>query len=92
MDRIFNSCNANINKNNYLKDKTVCKSCCKKKHKKKNNSTIIKNAICTSPQQPKNDKINNKNFNSASVSAYEYLSRIIVGPRNVGKIYYMVKY
>ena len=57
MSRICNSCNIEIDENNYLKDNTVCKSCYNEKRTKKNNKkTLIQN------QQPKIDKIN-KNVN-----------------------------
>ena len=50
MNRICNACNIKIDENNYLKDRTVCKSCYNKNRRKnKNNNTLIQN------QQPKVD-------------------------------------
>ena len=43
-------CNIKLDKNNYKKDKTVCKECYNKK-KRKNN--LVQNEITTSHQQPK---------------------------------------
>ena len=70
-----------IDENNYLKHKTVCKSCYNK-NRRKNNS--IEKKIDTTTQQPKTDKINN-------VSPYENHACVVIGPRNVGKTYYMLK-
>ena len=64
-----------IDENNYLKHKTVCKSCYNKNRRKK---------IDTTTQQPKIDKISN-------VSRNENHACVVVGPRNVGKTYYMLK-
>ena len=47
MNRICKTCNIEVDEKNYLKDRTVCKSCKNKKRRKKKN------------QQPKIDKINN---------------------------------
>ena len=50
MNRICNSCNIEIEENNYLKDRTVFKNCYnKEKRKNNNNNTLIQN------QQPKSD-------------------------------------
>ena len=72
------------------KDRTVCRSCYNKNRK---NNTLIKN------QQPKIDNVNRKislpekrkHDNNPRVSAYENHSHVIIGPRNVGKTYYMLK-
>ena len=71
-----------IDENNYLKHKTVCKSCYNKNRRK---NTSIGKKIRTTTQQPKIDKINN------NVSTYENRANVIIGPRNVGKTYYMLK-
>ena len=63
-----------IDENNYLKHKTVCKSCYNKNRRK--NTSIEK----------KIDKIKNNN-----VSTYENHACVVIGPRNVGKSYYMLK-
>ena len=79
MNRICNTCNINI----VLKDRSVCKSCYNKNRRK---NTIIKNEIDITPQQPKIEKVNNKDNNTHENHAY-----IVIGPRNVGKTYYMLK-
>ena len=91
MNRICITCNKNIDKNNYLKDRTVCKSCYNINRRKNKNNTIIKNEIGTSPQQPKIDNIKNNNHIKPSVSTYENHACVVIGPRNVGKTYYMLK-
>ena len=83
MNRIFNSCNIEIDENNYMKDRTVCKSCYNKKRRKnnkQNHQPKIKHA--------KNNK--NKDIN-ISVPAYENRACVIIGGRNVGKTNYMLK-
>ena len=84
------TCNIKIDKNNYSKDRTVCKSCYNKKRRKNNNNTTIGKEIGISPQQPKIHNINKKNTNNI-VSAYEDHRHLIIGPSNVGKTYYMLK-
>ena len=83
MNRNCSACNIMIDENNYLKHKTVCKSCYKKNRRK---NTSIEKKIDTTTQQPKIDKINNNN-----VSTYENHACVVIGPRNVGKTYYMLK-
>ena len=72
-----------IDENNYLKHRTIFKKCHNEKGRKNNNNTITENEIVTTPQQP---KINNNN-----VSTYENHAYVVIGPRNVGKTYYMLK-
>ena len=74
-----------IDENNYLKHRTICKKCHNENRRKNNKNTITENEIATTPQQPKIYKINNNN-----VSKYEIRGSVIIGPRNVGKIYYML--
>ena len=50
------------------------------KRKNNDNDTLI--------QQPKIDKINN---NKSKVSTYENHNYVVIGSRNVGKTYYMLK-
>ena len=83
MNRNCSACNIMIDENNYLKHKTVCKSCYNKNRRK---NTSIEKKIDTKTQQPKIDKINNNN-----VSTYENHACVVIGPRNVGKTYYMLK-
>ena len=75
-----------IDGNNYLKHRTICKKCHNENRRKNNNNTITENGIDTTPQQPKIDKIINKN-----VSTFENRANVNIGPRNVGKTYYMLK-
>ena len=75
-----------IDENKYLKHRTVCKKYHNENRRKNNINTINKNEIDTTPQQPKIDKIINKN-----VSTFENRANVIIGPRNVGKTYYMLK-
>ena len=65
-----------------MKDRTVCKSYYNKKRRKNNNKNLIHN------QQP---KINSNNDNNPNVLTYENHAYIVIGPRNVGKTYYMLK-
>ena len=83
MNRVCNTCNIEIDEINYMKDRTVCKSCYNKNRGKNNNNTIIQN------EQPKIDKI--KNNNNISVPKYENRANVIIGPRNVGKTFYMLE-
>ena len=68
-----------------MEDRIVCKSCYNKNRRKNNNNTIIQN------QQPKVNKINNSNDNWSNVPKYENHACIVIGPRNVGKTYYILK-
>ena len=85
MNRNCSVCNIKVDKNNYLKDRTVCKSCY---NKKRGEIEII-----TSNQQPKNDHVNNNKsyVNNPKVSTYENQRHINIGPSHVGKTYYMLK-
>ena len=49
MNRICNTCNIKIDENNYLKDRTVCKSCYEKTRRKSNFNILIQK------EQPKID-------------------------------------
>ena len=84
MNRNCGACNIKIDENYYLKHKTVCKSCYKENRRK---NTKIEKEIHTT-QQPKIDNVNNKN---TIVSKFENRANVIIGPRNVGKTYYMLK-
>ena len=63
-----------------MKDRTVCKSCYNKTRRKNNNN-----------QQPKIYKTNINNDNNHNVSAFENHAYVVIGPRNVGKTYYMLR-
>ena len=90
MNRVCNTCNIKIDKNTYLKDKTVCKTCYNNNIRKNDNKTTIENEIVTSPQQPKIGNVNKRNTNTI-VSTYEKHRQVVIGPSNVGKTYYMLK-
>ena len=86
MNRNCSICNIKIDKNNYLKHKTVCKSCYNKNRRK---NIKIEKEIHTKPQQQKIDNVNDPNNNI--VSKYENHRYVVIGPSNVGKTYYMLK-
>ena len=86
MNRNCSACNIKIDENNYLKHGTICKKCHNEIRRKNNINTITENEIDTTPQQPKIDKINNNN-----VSTIENHACVVIGPRNVGKTYYILK-
>ena len=83
MNRICNTCSIEKDKNNYLKDRTVCKSCYNRNRRKNNTKQN---------QQQKIDKINNNNDNNPNVSTYEKHVCVIICPRNVGKTYYKLNF
>ena len=83
MNRNCSKCDILIDENNYLKHRTICKKCPNGNRIKNKKNTINENEIVTLPQQP---KINNNN-----VSTYENHAYVVIGPRNVGKTYYMLK-
>ena len=74
MNRICNTCNIEIDKNNYIKDRTACKSCYNKSRRKDNNNTL------TTGQQPKIENVNNNNNKNRTP---------IIGFSNCGKTYLM---
>ena len=86
MNRNCSACNINLDENNYLKYRTICKKCHNENRRKNNINTITKNEIDTTPQQPKINKAINNN-----VSKLENRANVVIGPRNVGKTYYMLK-
>ena len=86
MNRNCSVCNIVIDENNYLKHRTICKKCHNENRRKNNNNTITRCEIDTTPKQPKIDKTINNN-----VSTFENRANVIIGPRNVGKTYYMLK-
>ena len=95
MNRICNTCNIEIDDDNYLKDRTVCKSCYNKNRRKNNNNTIIQN------QQPKSDdkkkrkivnSVNNTNVNKKKTKVDDSVKNnrtLIIGFSNCGKTYLM---
>ena len=80
MNRNCSACNIMIDKNNYKKDRTVCKTCYNKNKGKNNDKdTLI--------LPTKIHKVNQNNDNNIS----ENRANVVIGPRNVGKTYYMLK-
>ena len=79
MNRICNTCNIEIDENNYLKDITVCKICYNNFRGK------IKN------QQPKIDKTNINYDNNPNVSTDETHAYVVIGQRNVCKTFDLLK-
>ena len=86
MNRNCTACDIMIDINNYKKDRTVCKTCCNKNKRKNNNDKLPTKKINTSYQHPNIENVNNKNL-----STFENRANVIIGPRNVGKTYYMLK-
>ena len=90
VDKFFTMCKMKIDEKNNKKERTVCKNCYNERKKNDYNKTLI--------QQSETDNVNKKNIipekqkndNNIGNSAYDCLSHIIVGPRNVGKTYYML--
>ena len=62
MNRNCSVCNIKIDKNNYLKNRTVCKSCYNKYRRKNNNITLIQS------EQPKSDNDKKKRKAAESVN------------------------
>ena len=85
MNRNSFACDIMIDINNYKKDRTVCKTCYNKNKRKNNNDTLPTKKINNSYQQPKTNSVNN------NVTKFENRANVIIGPRNVGKTYYMLK-
>ena len=83
MNRNCTACNIMIDINYYKKDRTVCKSCY--------NISKRKNNINTLPPNKKNENVDNNKDNNPNLSSYENRANVVIGPRNVGKTYYMLK-
>ena len=90
MNNNCTACNIMIDINNYKKDRTVCRDCYNKKKRKNNFNTLPPNKNNTSYQQPNIENVNNKN-NNPNLSTYENRANVVIGPRKVGKTYYMLK-
>ena len=79
MNPICKICNLEVDKNNYLKDRTVCKRCYNKNRRKTNNNTLIQS------EQPKSDNDKKKKKPVESLNN----RTLIVGFLNCGKTYLM---
>ena len=57
------------------------------------NNDLIQNEFITSNHNSKIENVNNNknNVNSPNVSTYENHAYVVIGPRNVGQTYYMLK-
>ena len=99
MNRNCTACNIMIDKNKYKRDRTVCKNCYKKNKGKNNFTTLPPNKNNTYYQQPNTENVDNKKNqkninnkdNNPNLSTYENRANVVIGPRNVGKTYYMLK-
>ena len=79
-------CGIKIDVDNCKKDRNICKNCYNMNRKKYNNKEKKRkfDDSVNKIEKPKIDKINN-------VSTYENRANVIIGPRNVGKTFYMLK-
>ena len=84
MNRNCTACNIMIDINNYKKDRTVCKTCYNKKRRKNNFNTLP-------PNKNNNENVDNNKDDNPNLSTYENRANVIIGPRNVGKTFYMLK-
>ena len=75
MNRICNTCNIEIDKNNYLKDRTVCKSCYNKNRRKNDDKKKTKLVNSVKNKKKVDDSVNNRT--------------LIIGFSNCGKTYLM---
>ena len=83
MNRTCTACNIMTDKNNYKKDRIVCKTCYNIIKRKNNNNTL--------PTNKNIGNVNKNKDNNPDVLTYENHRHVIVGPSNVGKTYYMLK-
>ena len=101
MNRNCSACNIMIDIINYKKDRTVCKTCYNKNKRKNNNIILTPNDLKTTSNKTVKSKTNKlksglnienvNNNNNDIVSTYENRANVVIGPRNVGKTYYMLK-
>ena len=78
-------CNIEIDEGNCKKDRNICKNCYNINRKKYEDKEKKINKL----EKPKIDNVNNTNNNI--VSNFENRANVIVGARNVGKTYYILK-
>ena len=87
-DKKCTVCNIEIDEDNCKKDRNICKSCYninRKKYNNKEKKRKVDDSV-NKIEKPKIGKIINKN-----VSTFENCANVIIGPRNVGKTFYMLK-
>ena len=75
MNRVCNTCNIEIDENNYMKDRTVCKSCYNKNRRK-----VVNSVNNTNKNKKKTKVVNSVNNNNRT---------LIIGFSNCGKTYLM---
>ena len=73
------ACNIKLDKNNYKKDRTICRDCYNKKKRKININTLPPNKIIENVNTPQQSKFENNN------------RTLLVGPSFSGKSYLMLK-
>ena len=83
MNRNCSACNIKIDTNNYKKDRTVCKTCYNR-NKRKN--TLPPNTNIVSDQQPKIEKVVNKE-NNTNVSAIENHAYLLLALETPAKLF-----
>ena len=85
-EKFCTACNKKTDSNSYLRHRTAGRSCYNKNRRKNKNKYLIQKEIITSNHKPKIENVNNPN-----ISAYENHAYVVIGPRNVGKIFYILK-
>ena len=93
MNRICITCNIEIDKSNYLKDRSVCKNCYNKNRRKNHqpeSGDKKKRKYDDSVNNIEKSKIGIVNI-KINVPKYENHCHVVIGPSNVGKTYYMLK-
>ena len=84
-------CTIKIDVDNCIKDRNICKNCYNKNRKKYNNKEKKRkfDDSVNKIEKPKIGNVNNPNNNI--VSKFENRANVVIGPRNVGKTFYMLK-
>ena len=84
-------CNIEIDEDNCKKDRNICKNCYNINRKNYNNKEKKRkfDDSVNKIEKPKIVNLNNANYNI--VSKFENRANVIIGPRNVGKTYYILK-
>ena len=82
-------CNIEIDQDNCKKDRNKCRNCYNIKRKKYNNNEKKRNYdnSTNNIEKPKIDDVNKKFI----VPEYEKNACVVIGQKNVGKTYYMLK-
>ena len=82
-------CNIEIDEDNCKKDRNICKNFYninRKKYNKNEKKRKYGDSV-NNIEKPKIDSVNKK----INISKYENHAYVVIGPRNVGKTYYMLK-